>query len=411
MSALPVSLASLLGSMTESQLLQKSLVIARRFGLTTESWQSGDPTLTMLRSLAARLAEWEDQDTGFPAMIAGVILGLSKGEWLTELLHYNYNVDRVGATYATCTLQLTNTTAADFGTLDPDDITAENTATGATFRNEDGFTLGPSGSLTAVATVTIKAETAGSSGNSDVGDINALVTVLDGVTVTNLTAATGFDEESDDAATGRGEAKLESLSPNGPRGAYRYAATTPALQTDGSNQTNVTRTRVIEDSDYGVVVVFVAGDSGEVASGDADKALTTIEKWANPFVIDPLVVAAANKEIDVVYTLYVYDDVGLTSSQIQTAVTNALRAAIKTRQIGGDALAGGDVPGVIFTKWIEDQIVQTPEVSGHAFRCDVTSPAADVALDLTTSDVVAPSADVAVFGTITGTVNIVEKAK
>jgi Baseplate J-like protein len=399
----PTTFASLIASATRDQLLAKAIGIMQTLGVDTESWLPGDPTRGFLMAQTARQAEWEDPDTGFPAMIAGGLLGLASGAWLQQLTTYNYNTPPIAATYATTEMTITNSTAVDYGSFDIDDMTVADLATGATFRNAVAFDLGPNATLTGIL---FEADAAGSASNADAGDITELVSTLDGVTVINTTDAVGSDEEEDGPLTARAQTKFESTSPDGPKGAYTYALTTPSMQSDGSNQTNVTRVRPIEDNDYGQAVIFIAGDSGALLTADQVKGQATVEQWSEPLVVDALVVLATNVTIDITYTLYVYDSIGLTTDQIWAQVATFLANAFKLRPIGGDRLDGADEPGDIFVDWIRTQIVQA--VSPYAFECTVTSPATNVPLDLSPyfGTPTPPSAEVAVIGVITPTITI-----
>ena len=81
-----VTLASLIASATRDQILTKMLDVAKAIGINTEAWLPGDPTCGYFMAQSARQAEWEDPADGFPAMIAGGFLGLSAGDWLSQLL-------------------------------------------------------------------------------------------------------------------------------------------------------------------------------------------------------------------------------------------------------------------------------------------------------------------------------------
>lgn len=398
----PIDLAKLIVGATKDAILAKMLTTASALGLQTESWQSGDPTRELMDVISTVLAAREDDSLGaLPTIIKGGLLGLAAKEWLTNLAYYNFNTQRTDATFASCTMQLTNSTGADFGTFDAEDATFENphTTSAPTYRNTTPFTLGPH----ATVTFTVEAEVAGSGGNSDPGDIDTINSPgMPGVTATNLTAATGSDEESDDNLTKRAQAKFESLSPNGPRGAYFYAATTPSLQSDGSGTTNVTRVRVIEDSDNGKAIVYIAGDSGALVEADRIKADNTIRTLATPFCVSPITVLATNNVIPITYSLWVYDDIGDTIANIKANVAAALLLAFKGRAIGGDSITPGVAAGFIFQDWIRAQIIEA--VAPFAFKCDISLPAGDVPIALST-DWTLPAAEVAVLGTINATVN------
>lgn len=403
--SLPTALSELIRQRTQEEILDDSIAQMQSQAVATETWKSGDPTRALLFTLSYELGGLEDPDVGYPAIISGGFLGYAVGPWLDALATYNFNTPRNAGTYATCTLELTNTTAQDFGTLDANDITAENPTTHATYHNTASVALGPAGSPTAVATVAIEADAIGSGASAAIGDISEVVN-LPGVTVTNTTAATGIDAEDDVAYTLRAQQKFVSLSPNGPAGAYTYVVTTASLQADGSNATNVTRVRTIGDSDYGEAVFFLAGSSGALLAADQTRAQATVEKWAEPLAADALAVLATEVSFPVTYELWVYDTINMTEADIKALVFSALTTATNQRRIGGDNEAGDDTPGFIFVEWIRAQITET--VAPHAFKCLVTTPAADVPVDLTVDALNnIYTAQVATLGLVTPTVHIV----
>lgn len=402
---IPTALSELIRQRTQEEIFNDSITQMQSQSVATETWKSGDPTKSLLFTLSVELAGLEDPNVGYPAIISGGFLGYAVGPWLDALATCNFNSPRNAATYATCTLQLTNTTAQDFGTLDANDTTAENPTTHATYHNTASFDLGPAGSPTAVATVTIEADAAGSDGNAAVGDISAVVN-MPGVIVTNLTAAEGFDAEDDQAYTLRAQQKFVSLSPNGAAGAYTYFATTGSLQADGGGVTNVTRVRAIGDSDFGEAIFFIAGSSGELLPADQTRAQATIEKWCEPLAVDGLAVLATGVSFAVTYELWVYDTINKSEADIEALVLSYLTTAVNERRIGGDNEAGDDSPGFIYAEWIRAQI--TEAVAPNAFKCSVTSPAADVALDLTVDPINnVYTAQVGELGAVTATIHIV----
>lgn len=413
------SLSDLITSISKSALLQKALDVANSLGLVTDTFQPGDPTLTTLNSLAARLADWEGTGSdpnnpvtggGVQAIFRAGFLGLAQGAWLDKLATLNFNTPRIIATYAvSTTVVLTNSTGATIGTINPGDITVQNgvSASKPTYRNTTGGFLGPNTTLT----VSVQADVAGSSGNANIGDINTMITNVAGVTCTNSTAAVGLDAELDAPYTARAQQKFFSVSPNGPKQAASYYALTPALQSDGSGTTNVTRVRVWEDGNFGKAGLFVAGAAGALATGDVTKAQNTIEATAVPLCVDTIVINTTNVTINVSYQLWVYDTIGLPTSQIQTNIFNALTIAFAQKQLGGDSLTGGNVSGFIYQGWIQAQILAA--VYPYGYRCVVTSPAADVPLVFSFNSLSSATAecDVAVLGSVTPSISIITKPK
>ena len=401
------TLQSLIASLSKAQIFQKLLDVCDALGLETESWQSGDPTRTFLDAAASRFADWENSTTGFPAMVAGGLLAIATGDWLTILLDQNYNVQRRTATFATCApdtsgaggFQIVNGTAVDQGHFDIGDLRVQNPhVTGfPTFTNTVAFDLGPN----ATVVTSVQAEASGSGSNSTIGQIDTLVSPgMSGVTVSNLSSATAQDDESDADARARGQSKLESVSPAGPRKAYTYFLTTPELQADGSNQTNVTRVLALEESDYGDAIIFIAGASGALSGADVTKAQNTLEgtggtapaTGCHPLVVNGQVLTSSNLAVNVTYELWVYSDINLTAAQIQTVVSNALTAAFAKIPIGGNIIPPA-TSGNVYVDWIKARILEAVDTLAdgvtlarggpYGFKCNITAPAADVPVTVT----------------------------
>lgn len=390
-------LSSLIVQSTKAAIFKKLVDIASAAGLTTETWESGDPTRELFAAVAER---WETWEAIIPNVIRGGFLGLAKGDWLTLLLEQNYGVQRRAATFATCTVQITNSTSENFGTIDVDDLTFRNPSTDATFRNSTAGVLGP----LATITLDIEAEVAGTGGTSAIGTITELVPSVPGLTVTNTTAAVGRDQEAEEDARQRGRAKIAGgLSQAGPRGAYEYAILTDELQSDLVS--NVTRIRIIDEATDGSLPIFIAGDAGALTGPDVVKAQAAIDNWANPFVINALVFNASNVVIPIDYSLWVYDSINLTTSQVEDLVAAALLADFKDRPIGGDVVPPA-TSGKIYRDWIEGRILAA--VAPHGFRCTVNAPVSDVDLALSFAGG-SGVGEVATLGTVTPSVTIVEK--
>jgi phage-related baseplate assembly protein len=395
-----VSLASLIIAEAKDVIYAKAITIAQAIGLETETWKSGDPTRSLF-DVDSRLHE--AKEAGVVEAIKAGFLDLSSGNGTTLCARYLFNTERIAATYATCTLRITNT-GSDTFTWDPDDLTAiNNAATGKpTYRNTTGGTIQPAGSVdgsgnpTDVLDVTIEAEVAGSDGSAGVGDIDELVTKYPNITVTNTTAAVGRDEERDAALKARCKAKWASLSPNGPKDALAYVATTPDL-VDG---VTVTRTRTYPDSTVGEVLFYIADDAGAVDASVVTAVEEGVETYAVPHCIDVTVASAANLSQNVTYTLWVYSSINLTTAEIEDLVEDALLAALATRPIGGDIIPPATT-GNLYKGFLESTILSAVQIDGvaYGFRVSIATPAADVAV---------ANNQVVTLGTVTATINLIE---
>jgi hypothetical protein len=126
--------------------------------------------------------------------------------------------------------------------------------------------------------VTFAADLIGPSSNAGPGQVNATTTSVPGVFVWNQTALSGSPYESNIALASRCKNKLGSLSLNGPKGAYAYAALTSsqllAAQTPAKTLTSaVTKETDSSSLANGVVTVTVANSTGPVL-GVAQLAVT-----------------------------------------------------------------------------------------------------------------------------------------
>jgi hypothetical protein len=396
------TLAKLITPETREAIFQKLLDIANGLGLKTETWGSGDPTRSLFYSVASRFADpWEKN---IPEMVKGGFLGLATGEWLTNLLRYNFKVERVVAKPGSCTLRVTNNGTASIGVIAVDALTARNPTTKQTYRNKTSDTLGSGPAV--FVDLTIEAEIAGAASSSGIGEITELAVAIPNVTVSNITAAVGADAEGDDAATLRGQAKLDVLSPNGPKNAYAYAILTPSLQraagggepADTDLITNVTRVRVIEDSDNGITTIYIAGAAGALAAGDATRATDAVNAWARPLnmkLATGAVQNASNVTQNFTYQLWVYNSISKTTAQIAADVQAYVSAKLAMVPIGGNVIPPA-TSGFLYVEWIRAQILAA--VAPYGFKCVVSTPAADLALAIN---------QVAIPGSYTPTITVV----
>lgn len=376
-----ISLISLLVRQTKDQILDAALAVARGVGLPVSSWQAGDPTRTLLSYEAEFLATLEGNVVGY---IASGFLDYASGVWLKILAQQVYGVEVPPATYATTDVELTNSGDEVF-ILDPGDVIVKSSLSGKTYRSTTGGTLGAGGTLT----LTFEAEEGGSGSSAGAGEIDELVTGMTDVTVTNPIAAVGIDEQSEATTRQQCRDKLDSLSPNGPKGAYSYVA----RNRDLTGTSNITRVRVYSDSDTGDVTVYLAGPSGAVSNPDRALVEAAILKWATPLCITPEVLSASNVSVGVTYQIWLYASANRTSLQVQADVLDALQAMFAARPIGGDIISPA-ASGSLYKSLIESTI---RGVYPEAFRVSVSSPAGDTALT---------NGQVAVLGIVTPTVTI-----
>jgi hypothetical protein len=363
-----LSLASLIIRETKATIYSTALSIASGIGLPVTSWQAGDPTRSLFHTESETLSTLEDVVVGY---IMSGFLDDATGTWLKILAYQVYGVTVPEATYATTDVDITNPGGGFYPDIEAGDLTFKNSTSGKTYHNTTGGTLlsGPGTTLT----VTVEADEAGSDSSAGAGEIDELVTPLGSATCTNPLPAVGVDEQ--DPATTRSQCRdrLGRLSPNGPKEAYADVARDSSL----TGVTNITRVRSYGDSDFGDVLVYLAGPSGAVSDADRDLVEAAILKWATPLCITPTVASVVNVDVPIVYELWIYKSCNKTAAEVAEEIEAALEQMSAARPIGGDIVANATT-GKLYRSLIESTI---RGVFPQSFRVVVTSPVGDVDLD------------------------------
>ncbi|OFV81985.1 MAG: hypothetical protein A2Y78_00175 [Acidobacteria bacterium RBG_13_68_16] len=274
---------------TAESILAYGLEVATALGLPVTSWQVDDPSRVLFKFVSRIL---ESRDAQASLFIRSGFLLSSEGAWKTLIAAEFFDVTRVAATYATSTITLANG-AGGFYQRDAGDLVVKSSTSGVTYHSTAAFTLasGP-GTTTTVAVI---ADEEGADGSAIVNAIDTLVSTMTGVTITASTAAVGLDEQSDASLDEACLNSLGALSPNGPPDAYNSVVTDP----DRTGTSAITRAASTENSSTGVVTVYVAGPSGDVASGDVVLAQAAIDAWATPLCITATAVNATETTVTV----------------------------------------------------------------------------------------------------------------
>lgn len=392
-----VQLATLIVQETKDAIYKTALGIATNLDLPVSSWQPGDPTRSLFFLESELLEKLEEIVVGYIragfldyAAEAASALGADERakKWLHVLAKQQFNVDVPEATYATTDVTLTNTGANFYPDIAAGDLTFKNSTTGKTYHNTSGGTLdsGPGTTLT----VSVEADEAGADSSADAGEIDEMVTALVGVTCTNAVAAVGNDSQSPATTVEQCRDKLDSLSPNGPKGAYSYVARNPEL----AGTAAVQRVRVYGDSDTGDVTVYLASSSGGVTEPDRVLVEDAILSWATPICITPTVLAATNVTVNITYELWVYKSVNKTEDEVEEDVETALENMFAERPIGGDIIPPATT-GKLHLSLIASTIRET---FPQAFKVSVSTPSGDTTIT---------NGQVAALGTVTGTIYFV----
>lgn len=384
-----VSLASLVIQQTKVEVYTFALGIATAIGLPVSSWQAGDPSRALFN------VEAEMFSGPLEASVVGLIrsrfLDLATGEWLKVKAEQDYGVIVPPATYATTDLTLTNSSGFVY-TNDANDLTFKNTTTGKTYHNITGGTLAAKvGATPGTLTVTVVADEQGSDSSAGVGEIDSIVTTLNGVTCSNAVAAIGVDEQSGDTTRALCRARLARRSANGAKGAYVDTAMDSTL----TATSGITNARSYGDSDTGDVTLYLRGPSGAVSSTDRTLVETAVLSTCTPLCITPTVISAANVVIAITYSMSLYKSCNKTAADAAADIEKALEALFAARPIGGDIIAPATT-GKLYRSLIQSTI---QSVFPQAFNVVVSAPSGDT--DLT-------NGQVAALGVVTPAITLVK---
>lgn len=375
---MPITLQTLFEPKTRDQILEQILGVAQAVGLPIEAWQEGSVGRELMTVFAQKLA---DYSTVGALAAGGGLLGYATEDWLTLLAQELYLIERIPATSGTCSVTLTNSSAVAY-VLAAGEVRVVNGTTGETYTSTDGGNLNAlGGSLV----LTVQADEPGTASNAAVGAINALVTPLLGVTVTNTSACVGTDDETDTALVARCRDSLGRASPNGPAEAYSYFAKTATRTADGT-LIGVTRVNVVQGEL--TVTVYVADSDGPLESADLSDVNTAIQENCVPTGYTATVANATGVTVPVTCTVYLSPSSSLSIADLTSAVNERLVDYFATAPIGGYVVAGG----FIFRSAIIGEVFQA--APADIIKVDLAAPAADVPLN--------PN-QVAVLGTVTVT--------
>lgn len=352
-----------------------------RVGVKTANWKPG----AVVRTIVAIVAVLVSTFSTLVALIASMgWLDTATGDWLTNKAKGDFGIDRIAATPARGTLRLTNTAGGSF-TIAAGDTLVSNPSTGAEYRNVVAYTLLPLGS----ADVEFEATEGGAWTSSDAGTITNLISSMTGVTVTNLSALIGADEESDALLIARCKMAPAANSPAGPADVYSYAVRT-VPRSDGT-PTGITRSRTIANGATGGVRVICATATGSPLSAD----LTYLQDYIVRNVMGQCITVSVESAVpaaqSVSYVAYTSNPAS-NSTTDKAAASAALQTYVAAVPIGGYRIGGasGTLPREGLAGAIQSAIK-------GCFRVDVTVPAADVAVD--------PDG-VIVLGTVSGSVQV-----
>jgi uncharacterized phage protein gp47/JayE len=314
-------------------------------------WVNGGVVETLIQNDADVLT---DLYANVPVIARSGFLETSEGEWTDVNAEDQYQLSRLPSLFARYQLTLTAQAGSGPYTIQPNQLWAT-TASGLRYNNTNGGTIPAGGSLI----LTFVAENPGAAYNVATGQINALVTPLSGVTVTNTGSAllsAGRDVETDDSLRSRCRLQWAELGTGSSRDAYESWAR------KGSQAVSRVLIRDQHPRGQGTVDVVVWGEGG---IGTADvAAVNSYVQARKPGVSDVAVTAAVAQTVTVTATVYV-----------RAANLAAAQAAVALNFV---ALAKNTpIEGTIYTDAINAAIQNAPGVRNN----DLSAPAADFNLN------------------------------
>ncbi len=377
-----ISVKDLIKGATAAQVKATIENILKTLEFPVLSWAPGRVARTIVDLFSRTVAPWTDLMALFAA---SGFLDFATNDWLTVGAEQVYNVQREPATFATGFVVLTNSEGGEYP-FAIGELIVVNPTTNKQYRNTVAFTLLATSTSDPIA---IEAVEIGSASSCAADTITELETTITGVTVNNDDAVEGDDAESDESLRLRCRLKLGALSPNGPADAYEYVARTQTL----NGGVDVTRTRVVKDSNTGDVTCYVAGPSGAI--GDVSTIQTAFDLYSTPLCIDAEVQSAVNQSQTFAMTIYLRSAENVPSADAQTLVQNGLPAWVKTLPIGGVDIGSG-------RKLFHDAIAAEAsrlifaEYGVKPISINVTTPGADVSYTDATRVVTAGSTTVTI---------------
>lgn len=372
------SLSDLITPVSQADAMNTLLSIASTIGLPTTSWQSGNPIRTMLATVAQKVSDLSLVATQMTRGGFGDLV--STDAWADAWSQSIYNVTRIPATQATGAVDVVNASATTYN-LNAGELIVSHSVTGATYRNVAAVTLTANTTTTAIP---ILADTAGTGSNAAPAFVTVMVSTQNGLSCNNPLSIIGADKETTPLLVTRARRKLGSLSPNGPKDAYNYVAT--SLTTVSAP---ITRTNTVGSATTGIVTCYIANGAGAPSAADVALVQSAFDNFATPWAVTATAVAASPFVIPVTYQVYT-KGATLTPAQMQTAISSALVAFFASLKIGGDVIPPDT--GAVYLDAIQTAIANAaPGIR----RVVLTAPSATVALT--------PN-QVAVLGTLTGTI-------
>ena len=340
------TLADLVTSDTQPEVLALELAILTALGLPTTAWQPIQAIPLVLATNAQIAADYSTNvaflaQGGYSSYAALMVDG--KGNpvtsWMDLIAQQNYNVIRNQLTVSTGPVPLSNTGGTSHPFTPSSPLRFQNPTTGATYATTGTGSVAAS-TITNV-TVSADAAFAGIIGTTGAGATLAMLTPLVSVTVLPLvTSLVGTGQETNAALLARGQAKIASISPNGPSQAYEYIAKSlpvgaPSAVPPYTVSATITRADPQSTPGTGVVSLAVANASGPPSAPDLAAVNAAIQNQVVPTGVQCSVQAATTFNLALAFTVVIRANANLTAAQALTNIDDALANYCATFPIGG----------------------------------------------------------------------------
>lgn len=364
------SIAELTTPRTADALTTEQLATLTTAGFPVDSWGDGGAARSLVRADAAALAVTEQT-------VADLALGAygqtATGDWLTLFAASRFALTRVAATYAEGVVQLTVASGAGPFAIAAGGLLVSD----GTLRWRSTNTVTVNISSAAVASITVRAEIAGTGGNAANNTITSILSpALPGVTCGNPVigvtstwlSASAIDAESDAALLARCVARWATLGSGFTRAAVEYWCLSAELAGVNAGCTRVAFAAPAGDGSY---TVYVAGASGVLAS-PAVAAVQAELDIRKPITDTPTVVAAAASTITCAGTVR-FKSAATAAEQI--AVTEAIATYVNALDMPSDGdTTTVDIAGIHAAIY--------GAAPGRIADVDLSSPASDTSVTL-----------------------------
>jgi hypothetical protein len=388
MSDFLIALSDLVSSQTTDEVVQTLVDILVAAGIPADQWRKAGSLSSLMRAGAMNFAaKTVERANNVSSNFLDFAAALKDPTWLRARAKYDFDVDFIPATFATGKLSFDNTGSGIYGPFAPGAVTAKMAGSipseNRYYTNTETFSLNPGDEID----VAFTAAAIGSSSTAAPGEIDELVTPLDGVTVTNALAFIGTDDELSADLLERTKESLGALSPNGPGDATKYIAKTPKY---AATTGTITRVSTFTDKTTGYVTTYVATAAGPASDADVEIVRQAIEKWATANCRTNIVAPPTPLSVPITYTVWV-KNTAATEVQIKAAIAAQLVAYFSQVDIGGVIIPPATTGELDLDTLKGEIFAATPGV----VKVSVTAPIADL---------VVANNELPTLGLITGTV-------